>query len=652
MMHVHLVEAHVRVADLLAHSSDPYTKIRMVKTKEKHKSGCIKKTLHPVWNEQFTFECKDTDDQVEFKVYDKDFGLQKDDFLGTATITLQDLLGSTKGFSGWKPLMNEKGESQGTIYITIVLDDVHRGELQKKNHKVFEKMRSTLLHNTMKAWRDMLEEKDSEDLKVCIGTWNVGNAPPHPYQHFSHWFKPDQDIYVIGVQECKYKLPKSDKDATSSSAQAKSRELGDNRDEKKEEDEELDSGDLSWNATLDDFFKSIGNYKLIAKEKLEQIKMHCYVRQELIDEIHHVSTGTEATGIGGVYGNKGGTAVAFYLGTMSFCFINSHMAAHQDKTAQRNSDFKNIVKGLRHLGGDYVDALHQFHHVFWMGDLNYRLDYGDQGDKKTPDKDQFDDMVQMIDDGKYEEMFQYDQLAREMNSCRVFFGFQEGVYDFKPTFKRLRGPEEGYTQQRSPAYCDRILWRTYPGYDIKQMELDSVEKFTTSDHKPVYSIFNIAKQPLACAIDLSRTACTIKITNLKGKGLMAQDIGGTSDPYLIFLGDILEKAVKTATKSKTLNPAWENREVPVLKLVNSTTRLAQSSLIIKVMDHDVASTNECMGYGLLPLQAFVAGEAPEGFGILVKKDGLPQGSLTGMLEICWDTPQKLMTEDEMKKLDP
>lgn len=613
------------------------------------KTQTIKRTLHPVWNETFTMEANGSD-ELEVKVYDKDFGPQKDDLLGTTVIPIQDLLDiEHKGYSGWRPIINEKKETQGMVYITLVVDEASHGDLKKKNIKVFEKMRDTLLHNSMKACEDVIEEKEDDEIKVCIGTWNVGNAAPPISSDFSQWFKPDMDIYVIGVQECSYKMPK-DKEGKKGSPTKKGDE---NKEDEKDDDDAI--SDVSWNHTLDEFFTNLDgkdSYKMLVKERLKEIKIHCYVRRQILDQIHHVGKATEATGIGGVYGNKGGTAVAFYVGTMSFCFINSHFAAHQEKTAQRNSDFKSIVKGIRDISGEHGDALHHYHHVFWMGDLNYRLDYSDQGDKRTPDKDQFDEMVEMIGHEKFEELFQYDQLAREMNSCRVFFGFQEGVYNFKPTFKRKRGDEgDNYTPQRSPAWCDRILWRTYPSYDIKQLELASVEKFTTSDHKPVYSIFSIAKQSLACASDLDRTTCTIKITNLKGKGLMAQDIGGTSDPYIVFQGDVLEKEVKTATKSKTLNPVWENREVPVLKCINSPARLSQSCLVIKVVDHDVASVDECMGYGLLPLQAFVVGEAPEGFGILIKKSGLPQGSLTGMLEIVWGDENKLMTPDELSKYE-
>ena len=41
---------------------------------------------------------------------------------------------------------------------------------------------------------------------------------------------------------------------------------------------------------------------------------------------------------------------------------------------------KTFVAGTQ-LGGPFHDAevLHQFHHVFWVGALNYRIDFGKHG---------------------------------------------------------------------------------------------------------------------------------------------------------------------------------------------------------------------------------------------------------------------------------
>eukprot|EP00456_Euglypha_rotunda_P033424 TRINITY_DN25889_c1_g1_i5.p1 TRINITY_DN25889_c1_g1~~TRINITY_DN25889_c1_g1_i5.p1 ORF type:complete len:101 (-),score=15.10 TRINITY_DN25889_c1_g1_i5:23-325(-) len=78
-------------------------------------------------------------------------------------------------------------------------------------------------------------------------------------------------------------------------------------------------------------------------------------------------------------GNKGGTAVSFTLNDISLCFVNTHLAAHQHKVDKRNEDVAEVIKGIK-MGAkqERMDILNQYHHVFWCGDLNYRLDFGDQ----------------------------------------------------------------------------------------------------------------------------------------------------------------------------------------------------------------------------------------------------------------------------------
>lgn len=43
---------------------------------------------------------------------------------------------------------------------------------------------------------------------------------------------------------------------------------------------------------------------------------------------------------------------------------------------RRNANYRDIIKGLslgqKHL--DLFDVTNQFHHVFWFGDLNYRVE--------------------------------------------------------------------------------------------------------------------------------------------------------------------------------------------------------------------------------------------------------------------------------------
>ena len=46
--------------------------------------------------------------------------------------------------------------------------------------------------------------------------------------------------------------------------------------------------------------------------------------------------GSENTGVGGVWNNKGGQAISFTLNqTTSLCFVNSHLAAHEGQVRHR-----------------------------------------------------------------------------------------------------------------------------------------------------------------------------------------------------------------------------------------------------------------------------------------------------------------------------
>lgn len=49
------------------------------------------------------------------------------------------------------------------------------------------------------------------------------------------------------------------------------------------------------------------------------------------------------------------------------------MAAHIEKVGKRNADYKEIISQMK-LGNKDIDINNQFHYMFWLGDLNYRLE--------------------------------------------------------------------------------------------------------------------------------------------------------------------------------------------------------------------------------------------------------------------------------------
>lgn len=83
--------------------------------------------------------------------------------------------------------------------------------------------------------------------------------------------------------------------------------------------------------------------------------------------------------------NKGGIAISVNVWDTELCFVNSHLAAHQGKVHLRNAMFRSIVRGIR-LDPYNMDILTGHHHVFWMGDLNYRIAFGQQASSPTGDE--------------------------------------------------------------------------------------------------------------------------------------------------------------------------------------------------------------------------------------------------------------------------
>ncbi|GAB4835708.1 hypothetical protein Ancab_000618 [Ancistrocladus abbreviatus] len=92
----------------------------------------------------------------------------------------------------------------------------------------------------------------------------------------------------------------------------------------------------------------------------------------------------------------------------------------------------------------------------------------------------------------WKDLRKFDQLRREEGG--VFQGWKEGNIDFAPTYKYVLSNSNRYSggisskageKQRTPAWCDRILWH---GKGIQQLSyICGVSNF--SDHRPVSAVF-------------------------------------------------------------------------------------------------------------------------------------------------------------------
>lgn len=156
--------------------------------------------------------------------------------------------------------------------------------------------------------------------------------------------------------------------------------------------------------------------------------------------------------------------------------------------------FSDISAGANTVVLNDPNALKIFEHdvIFWLGDLNYRIDAS------------LGDVMRWIDRKDYAKLYEADQLQQQMKTCDVFRGFEEGRISFPPTYKINRNgigykTGENGEQTRIPAYTDRILWRlgeNVKGRDgtgksqIKLLEYNS-PLVVSSDHRPVYASFQM-----------------------------------------------------------------------------------------------------------------------------------------------------------------
>ena len=299
-------------------------------------------------------------------------------------------------------------------------------------------------------------------LDVWCGTWNVGEAEPCERVG---WLDPmvprNVDVVVLALQECKTKVRDIWKDSVAKHL---------NRDILQPK------------------------YQLLSMKSMWAIHLIIFVKSELILEITEVQTSNVATGLLGKLGNKGAVGCGFvYRAVNRFAFVSSHLAARVTRIPERESNFMDIVSGLKLGGNESIDFLHNFDHVFWLGDLNYRVDMGEHGTLK-----EFEKCVALSKQKRIDQLIPYDQLAVLMHgNYSVFTGFQEGKITFPPTYRMERGNANisNYNNKKNqnPSWTDRVLWRSCQGKNTRVQinDYSACHALTQSDHRPVHASFTI-----------------------------------------------------------------------------------------------------------------------------------------------------------------
>lgn len=117
-------------------------------------------------------------------------------------------------------------------------------------------------------------------------------------------------------------------------------------------------------------------------------------------------------------------------------------------------------------------------YVFWMGDLNYRIN------------ETIENIKGLCAKQEYSTLWEHDQLLQGQKQGKCFVNFHEGELKFPPTYKYKPGTNDYDTESgkyRKPAWTDRILWKiSEEKNNSVQMEAyTSRQSYLTSDHRPV-----------------------------------------------------------------------------------------------------------------------------------------------------------------------
>ncbi|PPR92544.1 hypothetical protein GOBAR_AA28133 [Gossypium barbadense] len=217
-------------------------------------------------------------------------------------------------------------------------------------------------------------------------------------------------------------------------------------------------------------------YSLVASKQMVGIFLTVWVRKELVQYVSHLRTSCVGRGISGA-------------------LATNHLASGEKEgdELRRNSDVIEILRNTQFpricktSNSRVPEKILDHDRVIWLGDLNYRiaLSYSDTG--------------KLLKEKAWDTLYNNDQLKIEREAGRVFKGWKEGKIYFAPTYKYSLNSDiyagetvETKSKRRTPAWCDRILWR---GSEIYQLSYERKES-RFSDHRPVCATFWVSVEAM------------------------------------------------------------------------------------------------------------------------------------------------------------
>ena len=159
--------------------------------------------------------------------------------------------------------------------------------------------------------------------------------------------------------------------------------------------------------------------------------------------------------------------------------------SRNNRTSRTSNISRNSSMG--HISGTTVSPLDAYDHVFWLGDVNYRVHIWDGPGCDTVKE--YTMVQDLVNRKEFTQLQYHDQLTRERKLQNVFCGYQEAPISFPPTYRMNKG-KPGYSNKRnqSASYTDRILFKSLtPAIEqhVTVRVYSAIHAMAQSDHRPV-----------------------------------------------------------------------------------------------------------------------------------------------------------------------
>lgn len=353
------------------------------------------------------------------------------------------------------------------------------------------------------------------------------------------------------------------------------------------------------------------NYTRVAEEQRGQMRQSIWALKDVEPGIRNVKVTGVNTGVGNLLANKGAIVTSMVFHDTRLTFLSAHLAAHEgEKFYQARctsmSDILRQAKTCELNTKHNIDLAISTHHMFVLGDLNFRVAFDDE-DNATHESN-FQRAKSLIEAKDWGALYSFDELHEGIEKGDLLANFATLPCDFSPTFKVNRMEGFDYQDQRVPSYTDRILVKSSPGLlsNLRPLSYEPCADFITSDHKPMRGAFSIVPN------DMVPSTIIEGRYRLQFSGLECSDLlmgnSDTCNPYVMFVWDSVEMkeegAVKfnilnrnkefpcTSTKYKNPNPKWKSS----YSLVTTSQEIkVDASLYLCVYDQEIVGDRGILG---------------------------------------------------------